>query len=110
MTYVPRRGDVVWMNFDPQIGHEQAGHRPALILSSRAFNLRMGMAIVCPITNRSKRHRFEIPMPDHMRVKGVLLAHQVKSLDWRARNAEVIARAPTSVVDEVLKIVRSILR
>lgn len=110
MTYVPRRGDIAWMNFDPQTGHEQAGHRPALIVSARAFNYRMGMAIVCPITSRAKRHRFEIPMPHHGRVKGVVLAHQVKSLDWSARNIEFIEKAPTSVVEEVLKIIRSVLR
>ena len=110
MSYVPKRGDVAWMNFDPQTGHEQAGHRPALIVSPKAFNLQMGMAIVCPITSRSTRHRFEIPLPDDLRVKGVVLSHQVKSLDWRARNTEFIARAPANVVDEALKTIRSILR
>ena len=110
MSYVPARGDVAWMNFDPQTGHEQAGHRPALIMSPKAFNLQMGMAIVCPITSRARRHRFEITIPGDFVVKGVVLSHQVKSLDWRARNTEFIARAPTMVVDEALKTIRSILR
>ncbi len=110
MSYVPKRGDIAWMNFDPQAGHEQAGHRPALVVSPRAFNLQAGMALVCPITSRTKRHRFEVPLPDNMRVKGVILTHQLKSLDWGARNMEFIATAPASVIYEVLKIIRSILR
>ena len=110
MSYIPKRGDIAWMNFDPQSGHEQAGHRPALVVSTSSFNRRMGLALVCPITSRAKRYRFEIPLPDDLRVKGVILTHQVKSLDWRTRNMEFIVRAPDDVVTEALKVIRSILR
>ncbi len=110
MSYIPKRGDIAWMNFDPQSGHEQAGHRPALVVSPTSFNRRMGLALVCPITSRAKRDRFEIPLPDDLRVKGVILTHQVKSLDWRTRNIEFIVNAPDNVVNEALKVIRSILR
>lgn len=110
VNYIPKRGDIAWINFDPQTGREQAGHRPALVLSPRSFNSRMGMVIVCPITSRGSRHRFEIPLPSTIRIKGVVLSHQVKSLDWTKRQIEYIETAPTTVVNEALKVIRTILR
>ena len=82
MAYIPKRGDVVWISFNPQAGHEQAGRRPAVILSPRAYNGKVGLAIMCPITNQSKGYPFEVALPKEAKVSGVILADQVKSLDW----------------------------
>ncbi len=99
---VPDRGDLVWMTFDPQAGHEQAGRRPALVVSSVEYNSRVGLALVCPITSRAKGYPFEVTLPSELPITGVVLSDQVKSLDWRARRAEVVAAAPRSVTVEVL--------
>ena len=88
--YVPNRGDVVWIDFNPQTGHEQAGRRPAIVLSPSAYNGKVGLAILCPITNQAKGYPFEVPIPTGLAVKGVILADQVKSLDWQSRNAQFI--------------------
>jgi mRNA interferase MazF len=101
--YVPRRGDLVWLHFDPQTGHEQAGRRPALVLSPESYNGRVGLAIFCPVTNRTKGYPFEVGLPSGGDVSGVLLSDQVKSLDWRARRADLIEAVPPEVTDEVLR-------
>ena len=88
--YVPQRGDAVWINFNPQAGHEQAGHRPAVVLSPGAYNDKTSLAILCPITNQVKGYPFEVAVPAGLDVTGVILADQVKSMDWRARNAALI--------------------
>ena len=98
----PDRGQVVWLTFNPQAGHEQAGRRPALVLSPRSYNAKVGLMLCCPITSRAKGYPFEVALPDDLGVAGVVLADQVKSLDWRARMAEIAARVPSSVTDEVL--------
>ena len=100
--YVPQRGDVVWLSFDPQAGHEQAGRRPAVALSPAAYNGRVGLALLCPITNQIKGYPFEVPLPSELRVRGVVLADQVKSLDWRVRRAELICVLPSETVAEIL--------
>ena len=100
--FVPDRGDSVWLEFDPRRGHEQSGRRPALVLSPRAYNEKVGLAILCPITRRAKGYPFEVGLPDELEVDGVVLADQVKSLDWRARRAELIAPVPGDVTEEVL--------
>ncbi len=100
--FVPDRGDVVWINFNPRVGHEQAGRRPAVVLSPASYNAKVGLGIFCPITNQVKGYPFEVLIPTGLSVSGVVLADQLKSLDWRARNAELIGSLPTSVVDEVL--------
>ena len=105
----PDRGDLVWLDFDPQAEHEQAGRRPALVLSPRAYNEVVGLALCCPITSQVKGYPFEVPLPDGLPVTGVALADQLRSLDWRARNAAPIAQAPTVVVDRVLARVRTLL-
>lgn len=92
----------MWLTFDPQSGHEQAGRRPALVLSPRAYNGRTGLAIFCPVTSQVKRYPFEVRIPDELPIAGVVLADQVRSLDWKARRAEKIAEAPADVIDEVL--------
>ena len=102
MGYVPDRGDLIWLRFTPQAGHEQAGRRPALVLSPRRYNARAGLALVCPVTSRVKGYPFEVRLPPGLAVEGVVLADQVRSLDWQARAAERIARAPDEVVEETI--------
>jgi mRNA interferase MazF len=108
-SFVPDRGDVVWLEFTPQAGHEQAGHRPALVLSPRSYNAAAGLALFCPIISRAKGYPFEVPLPPDARVQGVALADQVKSLDWRARKARFISRAPEDVVTDALAKARALL-
>jgi len=100
--YAPDRGDLVWLQFDPQIGHEQAGHRPALVVSPKVYNERVGLAVFCPITSRVKGYPFEVLFPIGFKVEGAVLADQLKSLDWRARKAKRFAKAPSEVLREVL--------
>ncbi len=100
--YAPRRGDVVWLTFDPQAGHEQAGRRPALVLSPEQYNRRSGFALMCPITSQRKGYPFEVVIPSGSVASGVVLADQVRSLDWRARRAALIGAAPEPVVEETL--------
>lgn len=107
--YVPRRGDIVWLSFTPQAGHEQAGRRPALVLSPSAYNGKVGLALFCPITSRAKGYPFEVAIPNGLAVTGVVLADQVKSLDWRARQAEFADRLADADINAVLGIVIAIL-
>ena len=100
--YVPQRGDVVWLQFTPQAGHEQAGRRPALVISPRAYNEKVGLALFCPITNQIKGYPFEVVLPDGLKATGAVLSDQIKSLDWRARKAKRICVAPSETVQEVL--------
>ncbi len=100
--YVPNRGDVVWLHFNPQAGHEQAGHRPALVISPRAYNGRVGLALFCPVTSQVKGYPFEVQLPPGLEVSGVVLADQLKSLDWRIREAKRMGVVPLEVVEEVL--------
>ncbi|HKZ82255.1 MAG TPA: endoribonuclease MazF [Anaerolineae bacterium] len=102
-AHVPQRGDVVWITLNPQAGHEQAGRRPAVVLSPEAYNGKVGLAIVCPVTNQIKGYPFEVVIPAGLPVTGAILADQVKSLDWRARNAELICALPSRVMAEVLQ-------
>jgi len=102
-TYVPQRGDVVRITLNPQAGHEQAGRRPAVVLSPRNYNGKTGLAILCPITNQIKGYPFEVLIPAWLSVAGAILSDQVKSLDWRARNAELICTLPTETISEVLQ-------
>ena len=100
--YVPQRGDIVWLSFQPQTGREQAGRRPALVLSPAAYNAKVGLGLFCPITSRVKGYPFEVAIPPGLAVSGVVLADQVRSLDWRARRAELAGRVATPHVLEVL--------
>jgi mRNA interferase MazF len=103
MTYVPERGDIVWMTFDPQVGHEQAGRRPALILSPLAYNGRTRLALLCPMTRQSKGIKFEVAIPSGLPVSGVILSDHLKSLDWHEREAQFICRVPDTVILDVLQ-------
>lgn len=105
----PDRGDLAWLDFDPQAGHEQAGRRPAVVLSPLAYNAQTGVALCCPVTSRVKGYPFEVALPEDLPVDGVVLADQLRSLDWRARNATVIARLPEAVVSSVLARARTLL-
>jgi mRNA interferase MazF len=102
MAFVPERGDAIWVSLTPQAGHEQAGRRPAVVLSPRAYNQKVGLAILCPITNQVKGYPFEVVIPDGLAVTGAILSDQVKSLDWRARKAALICPLPPATVAEVL--------
>ena len=103
VPYTPERGDIVWLTFTPQAGHEQAGRRPALVLSPKAYNGKVSLAIFCPITTQIKGYPFEVAVPQGSAVDGVILSDQVKSLDWKARNAELIGKLPENLVTTVLK-------
>jgi mRNA interferase MazF len=107
--YVPERGDIVWITLNPQAGHEQAGRRPAVVLSPSSYNGKVGLAVLCPITNQIKGYPFEVLIPPGLPVSGAVLADQVKNLDWRARNADPIGRLPDDVVTDVLAKVRALL-
>lgn len=100
-AYVPERGDAVWLRFTPSEGHEQDGRRPALVLSPRAYNERAGLMLACPITTQAKGYPFEVALPGDGRVRGVVLADQVRCVDWRARRAEPIAAMPHDVLRQV---------
>ncbi len=98
----PARGDVIWITLHPQAGHEQAGRRPAVVLSPSAYNGRAGFALLDPITHQRKGYPFEVRIPPRLRVTGVVLADQIKSLDWRVRQAEFICALPAATMVEVL--------
>lgn len=107
--YIPGRGDLVWLQFDPQAGHEQAGHRPALVVSPSTYNGRVGLALCCPVTSQIKGYPFEVLIPEGLPVSGAVLSDQLKSLDWRARKAKLICVLPSVVVDEILGKVHTLL-
>lgn len=108
-AYVPQCGDVVWITLNPQAGHEEAGRRPAVVISPQSYNSRVGLAIFCPITSQIKGYPFEVPIPAGLPVAGAILSDQVKSLDWRARNAELICTLPTGTISEVLQKLATLL-
>lgn len=99
--YVPERGHLVWLSFNPQKGHEQAGHRPAVVISPKNYNQKVGFGLFCPITSRVKGYPFEIIIPEGLQISGAILTDQVKSLDWKARNAQYIDKLPDNLLQEV---------
>jgi len=107
--YAPKRGEVVWLEFNPQAGHEQAGRCPALVVSPEAYNRRVGLALLCPITNRLKGYPYEVLLPSGLDISGAILSDRVKSLDWRARQAKRICDAPAEVTEEVLAKLRTLV-
>ncbi len=108
--YVPERGDIVTLTLDPQAGHEQAGRRPALVLSPAAYNGKVGLALFCPVTTQVKGYPFEVEIPPVGRARGVVLSDQIRSLDWRARKSTFVEPAPDRVVHEVLGKLTTLLR
>ncbi len=109
-NYIPQRGDVVWINMHPQAGHEQAGRRPAIVLSPRSYNDKVGLALFCPVTNQIKGYPFEVIIPSGVKVTGAILSDQVKSLDWKIRNTEYYTKVPETVVLEIFKKLSTLLR
>jgi mRNA interferase MazF len=110
MAYVPDSGDIVWITFNPQAGHEQAGHRPALVLSPKAYNGKVGLALLCPITSQVKGYPFEVLIPDGLEVKGAILSDQVKSLDWKARKPGFSCKLPLEQFNEVVQKLSALIR
>lgn len=100
-AYQPERGDIVWLQFDPQSGHEQSGRRPALVISPKAYNRKIGLALVCPITSRIKGYPFEVCLPEGSRASGAILCDQIKCLDWKARDAKRIVMVSAEIMAEV---------
>lgn len=109
MAHIPDRGDLVWISLDLQAGHEQRSRRPALVLSPRLYNKKVGLAILCPITSKIKGYPFEVLIPEGLGIEGVILADQVKNLDWQIREAEFQSRLPESVLEEVLQKLATLL-
>ncbi|MBE0416359.1 MAG: endoribonuclease MazF [Coriobacteriia bacterium] len=103
MSWVPERGDIVWIDMNPSAGHEQAGRRPALVLSPASYNGKVGLAILVPITSQVKGYPFEVALPGNLPVTGVVLSDQAKSLDWRSRSAELAGRLPAEETEAVLQ-------
>jgi mRNA interferase MazF len=108
--YVPGMGDLIWLNFSPHVGREQAGRRPALVLSPRVYNERASLAIVCPITSQSKGYPFEVQIPAAARIKGVILADQLKSVDWRQRQAQRAGKLSTATLEQVHDTIAALLQ
>lgn len=108
MNQTPDRGDIVYLNFSPQSGHEQAGHRPAIVLSPKLFNSGT-FAVVCPITTKEKGYPFEVKIPDKLNVQGVILTDQLRSVDWRSRNLKIVDHVPDQVVQNCLDLVSAFL-
>jgi len=107
--YVPERGDLVWLQFNPQAGHEQSGLRPALVISPKSYNSKVGLALFCPITKIVKGYPFEVEIPGNQKASGTILSDQIKSLDWRVRKAKKIDRVPDEVIQDVLAKIESLI-
>ncbi len=107
--YVPEKGDVLWLQFSPQAGHEQAGKKPAVCLSPKLYNEKTDLGLFCPITSKQKGYPFEVHLPEDFPVKGVILADQIRNLDWKSRKASFIARLPENTLKEVLEKIQLLL-
>lgn len=100
--YAPDCGDIVWLHFNPQAGHEQSGRRPALVISPQAYNEKTNLALFCPITSQKKGYPFEVTIPGNLEISGVILSDQIKNLDWKTRKAEFICKLPKTELTETL--------
>lgn len=112
-SYIPDRGDMIWISLDPQAGHESRNsgrRRPVLVLSPAAYNGKVGLAILCPITNQIKGYPYEVEIPSGLAVSGVILSDQVKSLDWKVRKAEFICKLLSEITTEVQKKLYTLIR
>jgi mRNA interferase MazF len=101
-SYIPDRGDIVWLNFNPQTGHEQKGKRPALVISSKEYNRKVNLGLFCPITRQEKNYPFEVKIKNE-KINGVVLSDQIKSLDWTRRNIEYLIRATKGEMQKVVE-------
>ena len=109
VPWSPEKGDIIWINFEPQAGHEIMKPRPALILSPRVYNKKASLAVMCPITSTIRNDSFEVRLPPRMKTTGVILADQVRSLDWNARKARFIEHTPAEIVDDALSKIVALL-
>ena len=100
-NYAPERGDIVWLNFTPGSGHEQKGKRPAVVISPKEYNEKVGLGLFCPITSKVKNYPFEVKI-ENDKINGVILADQIKSLDWKTREIEFIAKETYEKVNEII--------
>jgi mRNA interferase MazF len=107
--YIPERGDIIWLDFSPQLGREQRGRRPALVLSHKLYNEKTDLAVICPITSKVKGYPFEIKLPRKYKTKGVVISDQIKSLDWKYRNAEYIEKSSNDIINAILEKVKLII-
>ena len=107
--YVPDAGDLIWLDFNPQAGREQAGRRPAIVLSPASYNEKSGLAVVCPITSQIKGYPFEVVLPKGLGVTGVILSDHLKSLDWKQRRAEKAGRAPKAIIQNIRNVLGALL-
>jgi mRNA interferase MazF len=110
VSYIPDRGDAIWITLNPQSGHEQSGRRPAVVLSPRSYNGKTYLAVLCPVTSQIKGYPFEVNIPESLPIGGAILADQVKSLDWKAREAELICPLPNDTISEVLGKLQTLLK
>jgi mRNA interferase MazF len=108
--YFPDRGDAVWLNFSPKVGHEQSGRRPAVVVSPKSYNIKVGLGLFCPITSQMKGYPFEVVIPAGVSISGVVLSDRIKSLDWRVRDAQFICELSESTMSEVLKKLSTLLK
>jgi len=102
-SYIPDRGDIVWINFTPQAGHEQRGKRPVLVISPKIYNEKTSLCICFPVTSKVKGYPFEVALPDTLSIAGVILSDQIKNLDFRAREVTFECKVPASVIESVQK-------
>ena len=100
--YIPECGDLVWLQFNPQTGHEQEGKRPALVITPSSYNEKVGLSLMCPITSNIKGYPFEVIIPQDLPIEGAILSDQVKSLDWQSRKASFICKVTTKTLNEVI--------
>ncbi len=110
MNYEPDRGDIIWIMLNPQRGHEQAGRRPAIVLSPLKYNSKTGLLICCPTTSQEKKYPFEVKIPNGFPVSGVILADQIKNLDWQVREAQFVCKMPISVIEQVIEKISLLLQ
>ena len=108
-NYIPEQGDLIWIEFNPQAGHEQAGLRPALVISPISYNGAVGLALMCPITSKVKGYPFEVVLSKKFKISGAILSDQIKNLDWRIRKAKYISRASAEIVKEVIEKIRAVI-
>lgn len=108
--YIPSRGDLVYLEFDPTKGHEQRGHRPAFVISPFGYNEKTSLALFMPITKQQKGYPFEVLLPSRLQIQGVILSDQIKCLDWNARRIQFVEVAPASVIEEVQAKIEPLLR
>ncbi|MFB6212419.1 MAG: endoribonuclease MazF [Candidatus Magasanikbacteria bacterium] len=106
----PNRGDLVWLDFSPQKGHEQSGKRPALVVSPSSYNKKTNLALFCPITSKEKGYPFEVSITNDFQIEGVVLVDQIKNLDWKARNVEFIERFPEEKMEQVISKLQTLIR